>query len=308
MIGKIKRVPLREVWKNEARDFTPWLEANIEALGDVLDLSLSSAERERPTGDFNVDLVAENDAGGTLAIENQLGKSDHDHLGKLITYLASLEADAAVWIVAEPRTEHVNAINWLNEATSGAFYLVKVEAVQIEDSPPAPLFTLIVGPSEGSREIGETKKAMAERHIYRMRFWEELLKRAREKTNLHSRVTAGKYNWIGTGAGKSGLGLNYTVTQHESVIELYIDRGKGSEADNIEIFNKLLQSKDKIEEAFGSRLIWDELEGRRSCRVSYRFQDGGYRDEDKWPELHEKMVDAMIRFEKALRPFINKLK
>jgi hypothetical protein len=308
MIGKIKRVPLREVWKNESRDFTPWLEANIEVLGDVLDLSLSSAERERATGDFNVDLVAENDAGGTLAIENQLGKSDHDHLGKLITYLASLEADAAVWIVAEPRTEHVNAINWLNEATSGAFYLVKVEAVQIEDSPPAPLFTLIVGPSEESREIGEKKKEKAERYVLRKRFWEELLKKAREKTNLHSRVTAGKYNWIGTGAGKSGLGYNYTVTQHESVIELYIDRGKGSEDENIEIFNQLMKSKDKIEGVFGSGLVWDVLEGRRSCRISYKFKNGGYRDEDKWPDLHEKMVDAMIRFERALRLFVNKLK
>jgi len=110
MIGKLKRVPLREVWRHEALDFTKWLQDNIDVLNDVLNLSLSSAEREQPAGSFNVDIVAEDDSGNPVIIENQLGKSDHDHIGKIITYLVALDAKIAIWIVADHRPEHVRAV------------------------------------------------------------------------------------------------------------------------------------------------------------------------------------------------------
>ena len=145
MIGKIQRLPLREVWKHEARDFTKWLQDNIDILNEVLDLSLSSAESERTAGDFSVDLVAEDESGNPVIIENQLEKSNHDHLGKLITYLVAIGAKTAIWIVANPRPEHVSAITWLNETSAADFYLLKVEAIQIGESQPAPLLTLIVG-------------------------------------------------------------------------------------------------------------------------------------------------------------------
>ena len=152
MIGKIQRVPLRDVWKHEALDLTKWLQDNLDVLNDVLEFSLSNAEREQSAGDFSVDLVAEDDEGGVVIIENQLEKSDHAHLGKLITYLTALQAKKAIWIVAEPRPEHVAAITWLNESSAASFYLLKLEGIRINDSAPAPLLTLIVGPSE--EEIG----------------------------------------------------------------------------------------------------------------------------------------------------------
>jgi hypothetical protein len=138
MIGKIQRVPLREVWKHEALDLTKWLQDNIEVLNEPLDLSLSNAEREQSAGDFNVDLVAEDEDGSLVVIENQLEKSDHAHLGKLITYLTAIGAKKAVWIVAEPRPEHVAAITWLNEGAAAAFYLLKIEGIRISGSDPAP--------------------------------------------------------------------------------------------------------------------------------------------------------------------------
>jgi hypothetical protein len=108
-------------------------------------------------------------------IENQLERSNHDHPGKLLTYLVAIGARAAIWIVADPRPEHVNAITWLNESSAAAFYLLKIEGIKIGESPPAPLLTLIVGPSEESRERGETKKELAERYTIRERFWAQLL-------------------------------------------------------------------------------------------------------------------------------------
>jgi len=103
MIGRLERVPLREVWRHEALDFTSWLEKNLDVLNEVLDITLSDAEREQAAGTFSVDLVATDSSGNPVVIENQLGKSDHDHLGKLITYLTAIDAKAAIWIVTEPR-------------------------------------------------------------------------------------------------------------------------------------------------------------------------------------------------------------
>ena len=170
MIGKIERVGLREVWKHEALDFTKWLQENIDVLNDVVDLNLENLEREHSVGNFNVDLIAEDGNGNSVIIENQLGKSDHDHLGKLITYLVGLSAKAAIWIISDPRPEHISAITWLNESSSANFYLVKLEAIKIGESSPAPLLTLIVAPSEEGKEIGTTKKEIAERYSIRQKF------------------------------------------------------------------------------------------------------------------------------------------
>ncbi|MFC2027182.1 DUF4268 domain-containing protein [Chloroflexota bacterium] len=305
-IGKIERVPLRDVWKHEAYNFTAWLQDNIDVLNDALGILLSSAEREQSAGSFSVDLVAEDEKGNSVVIENQLEKSDHNHLGKLVTYLTNLDAKAAIWIVAEPRSEHINAITWLNES-SADFYLVKVEGIRINESDPAPLLTLIVGPSAESREFGVKKKEMAERYAIRYEFWKQLLEIAKDRIKLHAQISPTPRAYIGTGAGKSGMIFGYGITQHEGQVELYIDRGKESDKENMGIFEELQSHKAQIEETFGEPLDWQRLEGKRACRIAKKIQVGGYRDNDKWPEIHEAMIDAMQRFEKSFRPFIKKL-
>jgi len=305
-IGKIERVPLREVWKKEARDFTPWLENNIDILNEVLDITLSNPEREKDAGKFTVDLVAEDKEGNPVVIENQLAKSDHEHLGKLMTYLTSLEAKSAIWIVSNPRPEHISAIAKLNESDLGSFYLLKIEAIRIDDSKPAPLITLIVGPSEEGREAGKTKKQFSERHSIRKRFWTHLLEYEKTKTKLHANISPSPWNWIGTSAGLlSGLELSYEVRRYSLDVELYIDKGKDKDEENLAFFERLEKAKEKIETAFGGKLEWQRLESRRGCRIKKGITIGGYRDDEtKWPKIHEAAVDAMVRLEKALRPYI----
>lgn len=306
-IGKIERVPLREVWPHEAYDLTTWLEENVDVVNDVLGLSLVSAERERTAGAFSVDLVAEDEAGRTVVIENQLERSNHDHLGKLITYTAMTDAHVAIWIVSEPRPEHVRAISWLNDSSPTDFYLLKIEGIRIGDSAPAPLLTLIVQPSEEGRKAGEVKKEIAEGAHIRRRFWTELLEKARERSRLHSAISPTDESWLGAGAGKSGLAFNYSVYQHGGQVELYIDRGRGADETNTAIFNSLLAHREEIEAAYGGTLDWQPLEEKRACRIRERFEIGGYRDEDRWPDLQATMIDAMTRLERALRPHIDRL-
>lgn len=279
-------------------------------LSEVVDLQFSGVDREQSAGDFRVDLVATDEQSRTIVIENQLEKSNHDHLGKLITYLTNISAAAAIWIVADPRPEHVTAINWLNQTRDAEFYLVKVEAVRIDNSPPAPLLTLIAGPSEEVQEVGDTKKEIAERHQLRRRFWTKLLERAKGKTKLHSSISPGDFMWIGTGAGIRGLGYNYVVWQHGGGAELYIDRGKGSDNENKSLFDALFADKNAIEKDFGGALEWQRLDQKRACRIRKAFEDlPGFRDtEEDWQKTQGAMIDAMMRLEKALAPRLAKLK
>jgi hypothetical protein len=309
MIGRLERVPLREVWAHEALDFTQWLELNIDVLNEALDLEIVNVDREQAAGKFSIDLVAEDIHGRQLIIENQLERSDHDHLGKLITYLTAMGAKGAIWIVKDPRPEHLAAVQWLNQSLDVDFYMVKVEAVKILDSQPAPLFTLIVGPSNEAKEVGQTRKDVAERYALRNRWWTELIQRSADRTRLHAHITPGEYSWIGVSAGYPGINYNYTVTQNGRTAELYIDRGRGAEDENRALFDQLCQHREAIEAAFGGPLSWEALEGKRACRIRFALNDGGYRSpEEQWPSLHESQIDAMVRLECALKPQIRALR
>ena len=305
MIGKIQRVPLREVWLNEARALTPWLQENLDVINNVTNLSLISAEREQAAGSFSVDLVAEDESGRTIIIENQLEKSNHDHLGKLLTYLVAFDAVAAIWITPDPRPEHISVINWLNESSAASFYILKLEAIRIGDSPPAPLFTLIVGPSVEAAQVAETKKELAERHLTRREFWETLLERAHGKKHPHVNISPSIASWIAAGAGRSGFAYNHVIRQHDGRVELEI--ATRNDDLNRQYFHQLQVAQADIEAAFGGRLIWDLVEGRSACYIRHPVSLGGYRDHERWPEIQDAMIEAMIRLERALRPHINQL-
>jgi len=306
-IARLQSVDLRDLWSNEARDFTTWLGENLEFLGQTIGLDLSLVEQEAAAGAFSVDVLAEDASGQPVVVENQLERTDHDHLGKLITYLSNLDAKTAVWITSDPRPEHEQAVHWLNEVVPAdtAFYLVKVEAYRIGDSSPAPLLTVVAGPSAEAREVGGQKKELAERHVARLAFWKRLLEQAKQKTQLHARISPSKENWISTGAGKSGLSLNYVVLMSNTRVELYLDCGEAQE--NKRMFDALVLHKSDIEGTFGDQLEWQRLDERRASRISYVLSGGGLRDKDDWAAIHDKMIDAMVRLENALRSHLRRL-
>ena len=307
MIGKIRRVPLREVWKHEALDFTCWLEENIDVISEQIGTPLSSVEREKGAGNFWVDLVAEDADGTTVIIENQLESSDHDHLGKLITYLVAMDAKTGIWITPDPRPEHIAAVAWLNESTPAAFFLFKLEAVRIGDSVPAPLLTRIVGPTPEGRAIGMKKMDIAGRVAEVHRFWTAFLEYAKDRLPLFNGIQPARTYFIQKATGVSGLHYVFSTSKGEVNVELYIDRG---DADvNLAVLRQLMANKEEIERVYGDSLDWQELEGRRACRVRTTITTGGYGSgESEWPALFAKMVDRMNRTEKALAPNVRSLK
>jgi len=158
-IGKLKTIPIRELFVHEAHDFTSWLAKNIDVLADRLDTMLIIEGQEVPVGKFRADLVCRDSQGNRVVIENQLESTDHDHFGKLLTYMGNLKANTAIWITPNPRIEHQLAIERFNEQKMNgfAFYLIKVEAIKIDDSNPTPLFTVLARPSEQPAPLAETE-------------------------------------------------------------------------------------------------------------------------------------------------------
>ncbi len=308
MIGKIERVNLRDIWKNEAYDFTNWLAENLDVLSEALGISLSLIETEKSVGTFNVDILAEDDEGNLIVIENQLEKTDHDHLGKLITYTTNIDAKKAIWITSEPRNAHITAISWLNESTPIDFYLLKLEVVKIGNSEPAPLFYVIVGPSEESKDIGSKKMELSKRHLKRLEFWKALLERSKKKTDLFSNISPSKENWIATGAGTSGLRLQYLITYDWGSVELYIDGGKGSEDINKKLFDYLYSRKDTIEKELNESLEWERMDENRASRIRKKFERWGLKNEEHWEELQEQMIEFIIKFDKVIKKYISELK
>ena len=167
------------------------------------------------------------------------------------------------------------------------------------------MFTAIVGPSIEARQVGETKKELAERHHIRRAFWSELLQRANHNTTLHSNISPGIASWVGTGAGKSGLAFNYVIRQQDARVELEI--ATGDDALNRHYFQQLLANRTAIEEEFGASLVWDQVESRSACYIRCLLKQGGYRHEAEWGAIQNKMISSMIGLEKTLRPYIRQL-
>ncbi|MGD8777508.1 MAG: DUF4268 domain-containing protein [Ignavibacteria bacterium] len=305
MISKLIEVPIREVWKNEARNFTTWLGNHLEYLDEQLGIKLSLEEIEKSVGTFSADILAKDIEGNLVIIENQLNITDHDHLGKLLTYLSNLNAKAAIWISPNPRTEHETAINYLNQISpeNTNFYLIKIRAYKIDSSSPAPLFTIVAGPGEGLKDIGKIQKDLSIKDKKRYDFFSHLLDYSNSKTKLFINVSpVGYQNWVMTGAGKAGLSWVYSIGVNKANCHLFF--GLRDAQKNKERFNKLFKHKSDIEKILGNKLEWDFKEGRQQHYIRSFSNLGGLKDESKWEVIRSDMVTRMINLEKAIRKYL----
>lgn len=305
-IQRIQRVNIRDVWPHEAKDFTTWLAENIDVLDDGLASGIDpeSVRREQSAGSFAVDLVAENQDGETVVIENQLGRSDHDHLGKLLTYTSAFDADVAIWIVGDPRPEHVKAVTWINDSGQLSAYMFKIQAIRIGDSPPAPLMTLIVGPPESAKDVAASRQETSERRQSRRAFFENLLESANAKTDLHSSVSAQSGPSVSTSSGHRGVAFVYGVKKGGTSVSVYIDKQDAPGEWHDALFGYLHDRKAEIEKSFDGTLIWEAKETNRSRKLQNQLELGGWAEPETWPSAIEATVDRMIQLERAVRPWL----
>ena len=305
-IALLETVNIKKAFFKEAYDFTPWLEKNIEALSQRLNLALTVIAREKAVGSFSLDLLCEDSEGRQVIIENQLEKTDHTHLGQLLTYLVNLDAATAIWITPEPRAEHQKVITWLNESTPAAisFYLVKVEAIRIQGSPYAPLFTVIAGPDHQAKEIGVEKKDWDARKQAQYEFWKSFIELGKSKLPFLVNKTPTKSYFLSVPSGKPGFVFYFNVYAEKTEVDLYIDFRKNSAEKNKQAFDTLAASKTKIDQAVGPGLNWERQDNERASHLRFKFKGGYQMPPSNRSAVQQTMVEAYLRLQSGLMPYI----
>jgi len=303
--GELKTLNPRVAWPNEARDFTPWLAANIVSLGDVLDMQLEVTATEARVGDFYVDILARNLNNDRLVVvENQFGSTNHDHLGKLITYAAGLDATAVVWVAEEIREEHREALEWLNRHTDieTNFFAVLVEVIQIDDSRPAFRFKPVVFPNEVQRAARDSaeREASPRAEAYR-RFFQALIDELREKHHFTGARLGQAQNWYSFSSGIGDVQYCASFAQNGRVrAEVYL--ALREKETNKAIFDGLLEHRHEIEEQFGEALAWERLDNRTASRVA-AYLPGTIDDSDEQlAMIRAWVVDRLLRFKRVFGP------
>jgi len=307
-LGIRKKVELREVWPDEARDFTPWLAEHLSELGDALGMELELQAHEAPVGSYSLDILARDPGSDSpVVIENQLEATNHDHLGKLLTYAAGFDANVIVWIAKEFRDEHREALDLLNHRTGEdtQFFGVEVELWKIDDSRPAVNFKLVATPNEWRKQtVSNAQVTVSERRMHYKEFFQGLIASLMEKNFTGPRTARPEYEHS-FASGFSAVSYRARFGwEGNPRVDLYIDRDK---AWNKDVFDKLLESKAVIESELGESLGWDRLNDNKASRITIVRPGSIDDDEETLKEIHDWMVEKLLDFKRVFGPRLDEL-
>lgn len=308
-LGKFKKLNVRTLWPNEATDFTPWLaqEENLTELSNALGIELEKERVEASVGPYSADILAKDPAGNYVVIENQLEKTDHDHLGKAITYASVLGATAIVWIAIDFTEEHHRALEWLNDHTTDdlEFYGVLVELWQIDDSRPAVRFNVISRPSsiKPSEAPGSREADLSDAQRLQLDFWTSFRQELLKKGVVNSARRASGQYWFDIPLGRSGINLSNTANTHEGRIgiRVYISNQIAEQA-----LAQLLSQREAIEREMGEGLLWNPNPVARDKTIVLE-RELDLQNRELWPEGIEWMIERVARFRKVFMPRVKKL-
>jgi hypothetical protein len=302
-LGRVEQVDLREIWKHEATNFTQWLAKpeNLELLSEEIDIELSLIDTEYNVGRFNVDIFAEEvGSDRKVIVENQLERTDHDHLGKLITYASGLDAEIIVWIVKDVLEEHQQAIDWLNENTDEKinFFAIRMEVWKIGSSEPAPKFHIISKPNNWTKSVKQSVQtsALTDIKLLQLKFWDSFKQYANEKNlNLRLRKTRPQH-WYDMSFGRSDCYICMTVNSQKKEIasEIYIPNSK-------ETFEQFINEKQEIDQQIVG-LEWMELPTKKVSRIKKKTK-GDIKLENKWEEYFEWLAKTTIELQDTFNKY-----
>ena len=315
-LGTLKKITdLRSIWPHEALNFTPWVAENVDLLADAVGLDITVDEIKLPPEsvstfvkktqdcDFNVDIYAsETGTDRKIIIENQLEDTDHDHLGKLITYASGKGADVVIWVVKHAREEHKAAVEWLNNHTDDkiGFFLCEIKLFQIGDSQIAPAFTVVERPNDWTKEIRKTASANSTQQ-QRLEYWQAFNDYAFTDANFSRIFNKRKPttdHWMDFSIGSSACHIAVSQIQKRKAVdvELYIN-------DDKELFKSLFAHKDEIEKNMEMELEWKELPERKASRILIE-KTVDLDDRATWPEQFDYIMDTCIKMKRAFKRYL----
>jgi hypothetical protein len=310
-LSKLVRMPLREAWKHEAGDFTPWLaeEDNLNMLADAIGLAdIELVATEHWVGEFKLDILCTSGQDQVI-IENQLEKTNHSHLGQIITYAAGIGAKKVIWVAETFRPEHVAALEFLNQNTTDdlSFFAVQVEVWRIGDSPLAPKFEVLVKPNEWAKTGREQARAAVSATPTKQRqqkLWTGLVEALATRAPQIRPQKPQPQHWLNNSIGRSGFALNPTANYRDDRlgVEVYI-----SHPESKRLYQSLLARKADIEEKLGFSLDWQELPDAHACRIAAWRPNSPIEDEAQWGKYIDWYIERLVKMNAVFRPIIQTL-
>ncbi len=313
-LGRLERVDLRDIWETEAQHFTPWLaqEDNLTILGNTIGIELELEVQEKNVGPFRADILCKDTVTNNwVLIENQLERTDHIHLGQLLTYAAGLQAVTIAWVSAQFIDEHRAALDWLNDITDDRFrfFGLEVELWRIGDSLAAPKFNVVSKPNDWTRSVGRSARrisdeALSELQNIQLKYWTSFGEFLRGAGSQIRSMKPQAQHYTNYGIGKSDLHLATTINTRENRlgVELYIQADEAKS-----YFNLLRQQKDQVEAELGVPLDWQEQPDRKTSRISIYKENSDPTNDADWPSQHAWMADMLDRFDKTFRSRVKSL-
>jgi len=315
-LGRLEKLGVRSVWQFEDRDFTPWLAEpeNLQVLSEALHLELELEAQEKSVGPFRADLLCKivGAEDHWVLIENQLEKTDHNHLGQLLTYASGLDAVTIIWIAAKFTEEHRSTLDWLNRITdeSFRFFGLEVEIWKIGESLAAPKFNTVSKPNNWSKAVSRAARsiedsALTETKQMQIRFWEGLHEELdNQKGPVSGNRKAQPQSWMSYSIGRTHVGVNACANFHGGLIraEIYMS---GQPAKSY--FHQLYEHRTQIEASLGYELQWDELPDGLDCRIYLALETIDIIKEETWPQRQNWLAGKLNEFHKVFSVYIRDL-
>jgi hypothetical protein len=317
-LGRLEKVDLRKAWLSESSGFTPWLAMadNLKLLGETIGIDLELQAQEKNVGPFRADILCKDTATDKLVlIENQLERTDHSHLGQLLTYSAGLDAVTIVWIAQRFTDEHRAALDWLNELTEKKINLfgLEIELWQIDTSPIAPKFNIISQPNDWTRTVQQAAEAvgLTEHKQLQLRFWTAFKDFMETHKSVVQCPKPAAQHWAPCKLGRKGIHLSAVISlvdgetgkEDPEIRAQIVLNGQEAKLD----FHALESQKQHIEKSLEFPLTWLNPDDALMCRIFTRMK-ADFSNEDLWPDLFAWLKERMEKIHKVLEPIVKNLK
>lgn len=312
ILGKLEKVRIQDVWPLEASHFTPWLaqEENIAQLSDEINMDLEVQGQEERVGPFRADILCRDTANDNFVlIENQYGKTDHTHLGQLMTYASGLNAVTVIWISEKFTEEHRSALDWLNSKTDETvdFFGIELELYRIGDSAPAPKFSIVSKPNNWSKTVKRTtnNEGITETKKLQQEYWSALKAYCEKEKAGFKLQKALPQHWTNIAIGRSHFHISAFANTRDSRIGVLLNISGPNALSNFRKLRELYEEQSKIE--IDSNVIWDEKEGGKEHHVKLRIIGQDPLKRSEWAKQHKMLFECIDKFSKFFRDKVNSI-
>jgi hypothetical protein len=310
-LGRLEKLDLRTYWKREDTDFTPWLanEKNIQLLSETIGIELEVQGQEESVGPFSADILCKDTINDHyVLIENQLEKTDHTHLGQLMTYAAGLDAVTIIWIAQKFTEEHRAALDWLNRITDDTFtfFGIEIELYKIGESKPAPMFNLVSKPNDWAKQVKKstTNQPATETKLLQREYWQGLKDYMENNRSFVKMQNPLLQHWTNIAIGKSNFHLSASVNSRENSISIWLNiLGKDAKENYRKLYE--IAYENSLTE-ISNELVWDKMEGRKMSAVILKH-NADFSKKSDWTNQFAWFKEYLEKFTKYYKPNIKKV-